>query len=92
MQQLYKASHILLSDLEDANYVLEKINNGESFEKLAEDFSECDSAKNKGSLGVFSSGTMDAAFEKALYHMKEGDISSPIKTKYGFHIIKRQTL
>lgn len=89
MQNLYKASHILLSDLEDAQYVLEKLEKGLSFEDLAREFSECDSAQKSGSLGVFSSGTMDAAFERALYHMKPGEVSSPIATKYGFHIIKK---
>ena len=89
MQNSYKASHILLSDKEDAEYILEKLEAGESFEDLAKEFSECDSAVKGGDLGVFSSGTMDAAFEKALYHMKTGDISSPVVTKYGYHIIKK---
>lgn len=88
-KRFYRASHILLEDMEDAQYVLEKLKSGESFEKLAEEFSECDSSAQGGSLGSFSEGTMDAAFERALYKMKTGEISSPVKTKYGLHIIKK---
>lgn len=85
----YKAKHILISELEDAEYVYEKLQAGESFEKLAYEFSECDTATNGGDLGSFRSGEMVAEFEKALYQIKTGEISSPVKTKFGYHIIFR---
>lgn len=92
MKTFYRASHILLSDMEDVEYVQEKLKSGESFESLAEMFSECDSSKKGGSLGRFPEGTMDAAFERALYKMKTGEISPPVQTKYGLHLIKKLDL
>ena len=86
----YKARHILLEDLEDAEYVLGKLNEGEDFAKLAKEYSECESSERGGDLGTFGSGIMDAAFERALYHMKPGEISKPVQTKYGYHIIERR--
>ena len=86
---VYHAKHILLEDLEDAHYIRDKIQNGESFEELAKEYSECDSGENGGDLGKFSSGVMDAEFEKALYHLSPGELSSPVKTKYGYHLILR---
>jgi parvulin-like peptidyl-prolyl isomerase len=87
----YRARHILLEDLEDAEYVLKKLNKGENFEDLARDMSECESAKKGGDLGRFFSGQMNPQFEKALYNLKEGEISKPIQTEFGFHIIERLT-
>lgn len=92
MKKSYRASHILLSDLEDVEYIQEKLKNGESFESLAKAYSECDSGKDGGSLGRFSEGTMDAAFERALYHMKTGEVSPPVHTKYGYHLILKLDL
>lgn len=88
----YRASHILISDLEDAQYILDKLASGIKFESLAKEFSECDSSSKGGYLGQFSQGTMDAVFERSLSKMKTGEISSPVKTKYGFHIIKKLEL
>lgn len=85
----YKAKHILLEEIEDAQYVLERLEAGDEFEYLAKEFSECDSSHDGGYLGRFPSGSMYADFERALYHMSIGDISKPVKTKYGFHIIWR---
>ncbi len=89
MPTRYKAKHILLEDMDDAMEIREQILLGESFEKLAKDFSECDSSEKGGMLGWFSSGAMDAEFEKALFHLKKDEISKPVKTKYGYHLIVR---
>jgi len=89
MATSYKAKHILLEDLEDATELREQIVQGYSFEKLAIEFSECDTARNGGMLGRFSSGTMDAEFERALFHMNVGELSKPVKTKFGYHLIVR---
>lgn len=91
-EKFYRASHILLSDKEDAEYVLEKLNEGASFEELASEFSECESAERKGLLGKFPQGTMVPEFERALSKMKTGEISPPVRSKYGFHIIKKLDL
>jgi len=90
MIKYYQAKHILLDDHEDCDFVMNKLNNGESFENLAKDFSECETANKGGSLGRFKSGTMVPEFEKALYSMKVGEIKSHIKTKHGYHIILRE--
>lgn len=86
---IYKASHILLEDEEDALEMLIYLEQGQKFEELAQEYSICDSAKNGGTLGKFSSGSMVPEFEKALFKLLPGEVSKPIKTKYGFHIIKK---
>jgi parvulin-like peptidyl-prolyl isomerase len=88
-QTSYRARHILLEDIEDAEDVLEKLADGESFEQLAREVSECESGKNGGDLGVFYTGDMVPEFERALYHMEVGEVSKPVKSKYGFHIIEK---
>lgn len=83
----YKAKHILISEEDDLEYVIEQLNDGVAFEDLAREYSECETAKNGGDLGRFQSGTMLPEFERALFHMKIGEIKSGIKTKFGYHII-----
>ena len=84
-----KASHILVKKKSLADQLLERINNGESFSKLAKEFSECPSKKRGGSLGKFSRGAMVKPFEKAAFALKVGEITpEPVKTDFGYHIIK----
>jgi parvulin-like peptidyl-prolyl isomerase len=85
----YKARHILVEDLEDAEYVLKKIAEGEDFRVLAKELSECDSASKGGLLPSFRSGQMLAEFEKAVHHLKVDEVSQPVKSEHGFHIIQR---
>lgn len=85
----YRARHILVEDIDDAEYILERLSSTHKFEDLAREFSECDSLHNGGDLGVFYSGQMDGVFEKAVHNLEEFEISKPIKTKHGFHIIQR---
>ncbi len=61
---------------------------GKDFAKLAEKYSQGPSAKNGGDLGYFARGTMVKPFEDAVFSMKKGEISGPIRTRFGFHIIK----
>ena len=82
MKQYYRARHILLEDKEDAFEMISLLNSGSLFEDLAKEYSECDSSEKGGDLGKFSSGTMLAEFERALYHMEIGEISKPVKTKF----------
>jgi parvulin-like peptidyl-prolyl isomerase len=85
----YKAKHILLEDEEDALELRSEILGGAIFEDLAMEFSECDSSIKGGHLGRFKSGTMLPEFERALYHMKVDELSMPVKTKFGYHLIYR---
>ena len=82
------ASHILVQTEEEAKSILEKIKNGESFEKLAEEVSLCPSGKQGGNLGWFGKGQMVPEFETACFNGKKGDVVGPVKTQFGYHIIK----
>lgn len=85
----YRAKHILLEDQEDAEEIRQMIVDGLSFEDAAKEYSECDSREKGGNLGKFASGTMVPEFERALYHLKLGELSQPIETQFGFHLILR---
>ena len=70
--------------------ILDRIKQGEKFGKLAKELSiDSGSAKRDGSLGYFSRGKMVKEFENAAFSLEVGKISEPIKTQYGYHIIKR---
>lgn len=101
MQKEINASHILIlvdenASAQDTLAAYKKISdvrlralNGEDFGKLAQEFSEDPSAKeNKGDLGYFSSFRMVYAFESAAYNTPKGQISKPIRTRFGYHLIK----
>ena len=85
-----KCSHILVQKQSEAITILDRIKNGEKFGKLAKELSiDSGSAKRDGSLGYFSRGKMVKEFENAAFSLEVGKISEPIKTQYGYHIIKR---
>lgn len=74
----------------EALTILDRIKNGEKFGKLAKDLStDTGSAKRDGSLGYFTKGKMVKAFEDAAFKLQVGQVSEPVKTEYGYHIIKR---
>src|SRR5699024_3184972 len=83
-----KAQHILVDDEETANEVKEKIDNGEDFAELAEEYSTDGSAENGGDFGYFSKGDMVPAFEQAAFDMEVDEVSDPVQSQHGFHIIK----
>jgi len=84
-----EASHILVEDEKTAKEVKKKLDNGEDFAKLAKEYSTDTATKeNGGELGYFTSGQMAEEFEKAAFSMKVDEISDPVKTDYGYHIIK----
>jgi parvulin-like peptidyl-prolyl isomerase len=84
-----KASHILVEKFSKAQEIYEDLEAGENFQKLAQQYSTCPSRKRGGSLGEFSKGDMASEFWNACTKLKKGQISQPIKTQFGYHIIKR---
>ncbi|MEN1970269.1 peptidylprolyl isomerase [Lentibacillus sp. N15] len=89
MKEQIKASHILVDDEKTAKEVKKKLDDGGDFAKLAKKYStDQASAENGGDLGYFSAGKMDPAFEDAAYSMKKGEVSDPVKSQHGYHIIK----
>ncbi|MEW8550382.1 MAG: SurA N-terminal domain-containing protein [Candidatus Thiodiazotropha endolucinida] len=96
-----QASHILILAAADADQstvdeakakidaLAERVRNGESFEELAKQNSQDPgSAASGGDLGFFGKGIMDPAFESAVYALQEGGVSEPVRTSFGFHLIK----
>jgi len=84
-----KASHILVEKLRRAQELFEDIKGGENFENLARNFSNCPSRKKGGNLGEFAKGEMVPEFWNACIKLKVGEISQPVKSQFGYHIIKR---
>ncbi|HFK1764193.1 peptidylprolyl isomerase [Bacillus wiedmannii] len=84
-----KASHILVSDENEAKEIKKKLDAGASFEELAKQESQDLLSKDKGGdLGYFHSGTMTPEFETTAYKLKIDQISEPVKSPNGYHIIK----
>ncbi|MFX1376253.1 MAG: peptidylprolyl isomerase [Promethearchaeota archaeon] len=84
-----KASHILVEKFTKAQELYEDLKSGENFEKLASQYSTCPSKKRGGNLGEFGKGDMVPEFWDASTKLKVGEISQPVKTQFGYHIIKR---
>ncbi len=87
-EESVKASHILIEEKDKADLVLSKIKDGMNFEEAAKEYSTCPSKEAGGSLGEFGRGQMVPEFEEVAFNMKEGTISKPVKTQFGYHIIK----
>ena len=82
-------AHILVKTEQEANLVLDQLNKGESFSKIAIEKSLCPSKRKGGDLGTFGRGMMVREFEKAAFALQRGQTSQPVKTEFGWHIIKR---
>src|SRR5699024_4257150 len=89
MKTEIKAQHILVEDEKTAKEIKKKLDDGEDFAKLAEEYSTDESNKDDGGkLGYFSVGEMDPAIEDAAYSMKKCKVSDPIQNQYGCQIMK----
>lgn len=85
---MVKASHILVEDLEEAKKIKSELDDGADFADLAQEYSSCPSKDKGGDLGFFGKGAMVKEFEDAAFAMEVGEISEPVKTQFGYHIIK----
>ncbi|MFT9596386.1 peptidylprolyl isomerase [Mesobacillus sp.] len=84
-----KASHILVEDEATAKKVKEELENGKDFAELAKEYStDSSNSANGGDLGYFGKGEMAEEFEKAAFALEVDAISEPVKTEFGYHIIK----
>ena len=83
-----RASHILVKTESDAKLMRSYVEKGLPFEDVAAGFSQCPSKHNGGDLGYFRRGKMVKEFENAAFSMEKGEISEPVKTQFGWHIIK----
>lgn len=84
----YDASHILVETEEAAVNLIDKLQVGADFVELAKEFSTGPSGPGGGALGWFGLGMMVPPFEAAVVAMEKGAISSPVKTDFGWHVIK----
>lgn len=83
------AKHILVSKEEDAKKIIKEMKEEQiSFEEAAKKYSSCPSKERGGELGFFSKGQMVPEFEKAAFNLEKNTISEPVKTQFGYHIIK----
>ncbi|MBI5190850.1 MAG: peptidyl-prolyl cis-trans isomerase [Nitrospirae bacterium] len=82
------ASHVLVDTEDEAKGAKERLDKGEDFAAVAKDKSKCPSAQRGGDLGSFGKGRMVPEFEKAAFALKVGEISGPVQTQFGWHIIK----
>jgi parvulin-like peptidyl-prolyl isomerase len=85
-----RASHILVDNEEHANQIkLELERSDKTFAEMAKEKSEGPSGDNGGDLGFFSRGDMVKPFEKKAFEMDVGEVSDPVKTEFGWHLIKK---
>ena len=82
------AAHILVKDEAKARELLVKVKAGDSFSELAKKFSICPSGKKGGDLGWFGRGQMVREFENAAFDGEKGNAVGPVKTQFGWHLIK----
>jgi parvulin-like peptidyl-prolyl isomerase len=87
MTEEIKASHILVDTKEEAITLKEEILSGTAFEDVAAEHSLCPSGANGGDLGFFGRGQMVKEFENVAFDLKVGEISDPVKTNFGWHLI-----
>jgi len=83
-----RASHILVSSESEAVSLSKKLATGSKFEELARQFSKCPSSAKGGDLGFFGKGMMVKPFEDAAFSLAMGSVSAPVKTQFGYHLIK----
>jgi parvulin-like peptidyl-prolyl isomerase len=82
-------AHILVRTEQEAKTVLERLKKGEKFAYIAKEVSLCPSGKRGGDLGTFGRGKMVKEFETAAFKLNKGETSPAVRTKFGYHVVKR---
>lgn len=85
----WRASHILVKNKSLADQIQKRLQKGVRFEQLAKEYSTCPSKSKGGDLGWFGTGQMVKPFEEAVKKMPRNRPSRPVKTQFGYHIIKK---
>jgi len=85
----WRASHILVKRRSLADDLYQRLQKGAKFEQLAKQYSTCPSRSKGGDLGWFGSGQMVKPFELAVQKMPRNRPSRPVRTQFGYHIIKK---
>jgi peptidyl-prolyl cis-trans isomerase C len=83
-----RASHILVKTQQQAEQMMKRLTDGEDFAAVAKRFSSCPSGKQGGDLGWFGKGMMVPEFEKIAFEEEVGKVVGPVKTQFGYHVIK----
>ena len=89
MSNKIKCSHILVDKQSEAMKLYEEIKSGKKFGSVARDISKCPSGKKDGDIGYFTKGMMVKEFEDVAFNLEIGEMSPPVKTQFGYHLIKR---
>ena len=84
----FNASHILVETEEEAKAIVEQLEKGSDFAELAKEKSTGPSGPNGGSLGWFGAGAMVPEFETAVVSLAPGQVSAPVQTQFGWHVVK----
>jgi len=82
-------AHILVKTEKEAQAAVVRLEKGEKFANVAREISLCPSGKRGGDLGSFGRGKMVKEFEQAAFALQKGQISPIVKTKFGYHIVRR---
>ena len=87
MSEEVRASHILVKTQEEALKIKEEIATGKPFEEAAKEYSSCPSGRNGGDLGFFGRNVMVVEFDHAAFEAPVGEVTKPINTNFGWHLI-----
>ncbi|MBX2886541.1 MAG: peptidylprolyl isomerase [Granulosicoccus sp.] len=82
------ARHILVNTESECQSLIDQINEGADFGKVAKEHSSCPSSRDGGNLGTFGKGQMVKEFEEACFEGEVGQVQGPIKTQFGYHAIE----
>ena len=82
------ARHLLVESEDLCNELKQRIANGEKFEDLAKEYSQCPSGSRGGDLGTFSQGQMVPEFDKVVFNEATNVVHGPVKTQFGYHLLE----